>query len=155
MYATTFKKLSFEKKAYLLNKFIRLKPGDPESFRGFKQVLSFMVGGMCLLQNPRYVSEDVLAGYETKTINEHTIPISVIVEYLLSNDAEYFSEEFLVDFLKKIAGIALISKKEDEKLNLNVRTSLPPGISIEDVLNGNATHSCRYDYAGIRYIENK
>lgn len=154
MYATTFNDLSIKKRAGLLCNFLKLKPeNSDDSFKGYKQVLSFMVGGMLILSKPRYASDTVILGTEKKRINEHTIPISIVVNYLLTLEKSKITNEYISKVLNKLCGIALLSKSEDELLNKNLKTTLPPGIRIEDIIEGSVSHSCRYDYVGISYKE--
>lgn len=155
MYATTFKNLSLDKKAKLLCDFLKIKPTDEASFKGYKQVLSFMIGGILISPKPRYASANYILGVESEKINEHTIPINLVTDYFISLEQNYTNETYIKNCLEKLCGIALISKLEDDILNQKLKTTLPPGISISDIIAGKAKHSCRYDYVGLNYMELK
>lgn len=176
-----FRGVDYKKRAeYLLN-YLKQRPNelsqknitDPFT-HGYKDVLSFIVGSLCVRSEYRYISEGARDHLKKEGIkvpvyehmynkgshpeykgltHEHTIPTSVIVDYLASLNKAQLTVDYLEDFIEKVSGIALITTDENKKLNKNWMNKLPSGITLDDILQGKAPHSARYDAAGIKMAE--
>ncbi|MDE5614117.1 MAG: hypothetical protein K2I74_05655 [Treponemataceae bacterium] len=176
-WTSKFAGVDYKKRAEYLHNYLTQRPDglaqrSPEDpfARGYKDVLSFIVASLCMRSEYRYISEGareylkkngidkpvyshVYTKYEDLT-NEHTIPVSVIIEHLASLDKAQLTVKYLTDFIEKISGLALITNEEDDALNDNgLRNKLPSGTTLDAILQGKKPHSARYDAAGIKMAE--
>ena len=172
-----FKYASYEERAKLLLAYLRLRPNpfdkNDSLSKGYKDVLAFIVGSLCVRSDYRYISDGTKERlkdspnpnynhvydkkahpeYENLT-SEHTIPVSVIVDYLLDTNNDSWTEERLADFLEKVSGIALVTNEEDKRLNdAGLQRKLPAGTTLDDIVNGKAEHTIRYKVAGVSVTE--
>ena len=141
---------------------------------GYKDVLSFIVGSLCVRSEYRYISKGARDHLKKEGIkvpvyehmynkkahkeykgltHEHTIPTSVIVEYLVSLDKKKLEVGYLKDFIEKASGIALITTEENTKLNRTMKDKLPSGITLDAILQDENLHPARYDTAGIKMAD--
>lgn len=175
----SFKHADYEERAKYLLSYLKMRPEpfdkkDPIS-RGYKSVLSFIVKSLCVCSKYRYISEGTneqlkdipnpnynhvygkKAHQEYKElINDHTIPGCVIVDYLLDTNNNDWTEKSLADFLEKVSGIALITDDEDKRLNkAKLRSKLPNGTTLADILNDETKHTIRYKVAGFSVTKPK
>ena len=166
-----FKKLSYEKRANFLFSYLKMRPEpfdkkDPFS-KGYKSVLAFIVGSLCVRKEHRYISKDAKAQlkgisnpnynyiYNKKAhpeyknlTNEHTIPVCVIVDYLLDTNNDGWTEKKLEKFLKIVSGVAVVTNDENKRLNdAGLRSKLPDGTTLADILNDETKHTIRYKVA--------
>lgn len=169
-WAVNFTDVSLEKKAEFLTNFLRIPHSEIEIQKGFRETLSFIVGGLYVCEKYSYTSQnadfilkengiiDPRPKKSTETPHkditiEHTVPIKLTVDYLLQFKEDELSVEKLIHILEKVVGTSLITKDENLKLNkMDLRSKLPDGIVIEDIINGKAEHSCRYTAAGIELV---
>ena len=173
----SFKYVSYEERAKFLLSYLKMRPEpfdkkDPLS-RGYKGVLSFIVKSLCVRSKYRYISEGTnerlkdisnpnynhVYGkkahpkYE-KLINDHTIPGCVIVDYLLDTNNDSWTEKSLADFIEKVSGIAIVTDDENKRLDdADLRSKLPAGTTLDDIVNGKAEHTIRYKVAGFSVTE--
>ena len=179
-----FRGVDYKKRAEYLHNYLRQLPdelGQNKSKKsltpfahGYKDVLSFIVGSLCVRSEYRYISngarellkknniEDPVYDHvyykqshkEYKGLtHEHTIPTSVIVEYLATLDKAQLTVEYLTDFIEKVSGIALITTEENKELNKKMKDKLPSGTTLDAILQGKKPHSARYDAAGIKMAD--
>ena len=173
----SFKNVSYGERAKFLLSYLRMRPEpfdkkDPLA-KGYKSVLAFIVASLCVRDEFRYISKGAkaqLKGISNPNYNymynkkahpeykeltsEHTIPVSVIVDYLLDPNNDGWTEESLADFLEKVSGIAVVTKDENEQLNkAGLQRKLPNGTTLADIVNGKAKHTIRYDEAGFVVTE--
>ena len=162
--------VSLEKKAEFLTNFLRIPHSEIEIQKGFRETLSFIVGGLYVCEKYSYTSRNadfilkengIIDPRPKKTKEtphkditiEHTVPIKLTVDYLLQMKDSDLTVENLTHILEKVMGTSLITKDENLKLNkMHLTTKLPNGIVIEDIINGKAEHSCRYTAAGIELV---
>ena len=174
-----FKYASYEERAKFLLSYLKMRPNPfdkNDSFsKGYKDVLSFIVKSLCVRSDYRYISEGTKEQlkdipnpkynyvydkkahpeYENLT-SEHTIPACVIVDYLLDTNNDSWTEKSLADFLEKLSGVALVTNDEDKRLNdAGLRSKLPDGTTLADILNGKTEHTIRYKVAGVSVTEMK
>ena len=166
--------VGFKTRGKLLFDFLQMKPEDKKCDKFYKDVAKFIISSFAVRSEYRYVSEGVhelleswgeknvpeykrkytVERYKKNFTNEHTIPTSVIVDYiknLAENDSKKLTAEFLSDLLKKVSGMALITKDEDKLLNkAHLQRKLPDGVSLDDILSGKKPHYIRYKVAGIK-----
>lgn len=172
-----FKYASYEERAKLLLAYLRLRPNpfdkNDSLSKGYKDVLAFIVGSLVVRSDYRYISEGTKEQlkdtpnpnynyiykkkahpeYENLT-SEHTIPVSVIVDYLLDKNNDSWTEERLADFLEKVSGIAVVTDDENKRLDdADLRSKLPDGTTLDDIVNGKAEHTIRYKVAGFSVTE--
>ena len=174
-----FKNASYEERAKFLLSYLKMrpKPFDKKKplSKGYKSVLAYIVGSLCVRKEHRYISKDAKAQlkgisnpnynyiYNKKAhpeykelTNEHTIPVCVIVDYLLDTNNDSWTEESLADFLEKVSGVAIVTMDENKKLNkAKLRYKLPAGTTLDDILNGKAKHTIRYDEVKIELAKDK
>ena len=165
------------------------KTDNPLSY-AYLDILKFIVASISVRSEYRYVSKEAderLGGeepdydkmYDGKDdrykdlTNEHAIPVSVIVDYLLSLPEKELTVEYLKDFIEKVSGLAAITDEEDTKLtNAGRRSNLCDahdkkfknlhGVDkaktradenrkiLKDIIDGNVEqHRIRYDAANI------
>ena len=179
-----FRGVDYKKRAEYLHNYLRQLPdelGQNKSKKsltpfahGYKDVLSFIVGSLCVRSEYRYISngarellkknniEDPVYDHvyykqshkEYKGLtHEHTIPTSVIAEYLATLDKAQLTVEYLTDFIEKVSGIALITTEENKELNKKMKDKLPSGTTLDAILQGKKPHSTRYDAAGIKMAD--
>ena len=171
-WATKFRDVSFLKRADFLKKYIKLRSDDADIEEPYEEVFKFIVGGLYVCNKYRYISEGAVALLKKNNMppyitpkkstnvpckglrHEHTIPMNLTADYLLSLNYNNITVESLAKILEKIAGIALITEEEDGLINsAGLQTTLPNGITVDDIVNGKAKHSARYDTVGIKYEE--
>jgi hypothetical protein len=97
---------------------------------------------------------------------EHTIPVSVVSTCLLNLSESDITEEKLLNIIKAVRGVALVTKKENKLFknndrSENLQSSLPKGYTIEKLIDltenltaeseqkRNEYYLCRYKTAGI------
>ena len=175
----SFKYASYEERAKFLLSYLKMrpKPFDKKKplSRGYKSVLAFIVASLCLRSKFRYISDGAKAQLKgisnpnynymynkkahpeyKKLTSEHPIPVSVIVDYLLDPNNDGWTEKSLADFLEKVSGIAVVTKNENKQLNnADLRSKLPAGTTLADIVNGKAKHTIRYKVAGFSVTEMK
>lgn len=172
-----FRGVDYGKRAELLLAYLKQKPeqfdkNDPFS-KGYKNILAYIVASLCVRTEYRYISDGAqkqLKGIPSPNYNyvynknghpeykgltnEHTIPVSVIVDHLLDPNNGGWTAESLTDFLKKVSGIALITTDENKRINkAGLRNKLPDGTTLADILSGKTEHSIRYEAAKIDMAE--
>ena len=171
-WAVNFNDISLDEKIEFLGKYLEMNSDKVNMQKAYREVLSFIVGGLYVCPKYRYVSIDAdnllkKNGYleiphTKKSKNpplkeltiEHTIPTKLMVDYLLSKDKSELSRQELKHIFTIVSGTALITKKENNLLRENkLNHNLPDGITVEDIIQGQAKHSCRYDYINIQYKE--
>ena len=169
-----FKNANYEERAKFLLSYLKMRPKpfdkDNPLSKGYKDVLSFIVGSLCVRSEHRYISKDAKAQlkgisnpncnyiYNKKAhpeyknlTNEHTIPVCVIVDYLLDTNNGGWTEESLADFLEKVSGVAIITMDENKRLNdAGLQRKLPDGTTLADILDGKAEHTIRYEEVKIK-----
>lgn len=117
------------------------KTDNPLSY-AYLDILKFIVASISVRSEYRYVSkkaDERLGGEEPdydkmydgkddrykNLTNEHAIPVSVIVDYLLSLPEKELTAEYLEDFIEKVSGLAAITNDEDgELINKGRRSNL-------------------------------
>ena len=132
----------------------------------YRDVLKYIVGSIMIASEFRFISRKAYEicnnnciknpipthSYEEYGLRiEHTIPISLIVDYLLNlTDAE-ISESKILELVKAIRATSLITVEEDILLNKSLKSTLPDGYTIEMVLGENPTipFDIRYKTVGI------
>ena len=172
-----FKNASYEERAKFLLSYLKMRPKpfdkDNPLSKGYKSVLAFIVGSLCVRSEHRYISKDAKAQlkgisnpnynyvYDKKAhpeyknlTNEHTIPVCVIVDYLLDTNNGGWTEESLADFLEKVSGVAIVTMDENKRLNdAGLRSKLPDGTTLADILSDETKHTIRYKVAGFSVTE--
>ncbi|WP_296030344.1 hypothetical protein [uncultured Treponema sp.] len=165
--------VEFKTRGKFLYDFLQMKSEDKNCDKFYKDVEKFIISSFAVRSEYRYVSEGVhklleswgekeepdykrkytVERYKENFTNEHTIPTSVVVDYiekLVEKDREKLTAEFLAGLLEKVSGMALITKEEDKLLNeKHLQRKLPENVLLEDIISGNVSHSIRYEIAGI------
>lgn len=133
----------------------------------YKDTLKYIVGSIMIESEFRFISEDAkeickknqIKPVPTKDYDElglrieHTIPISLIADYLLKLPKEKITVKKINDVVKAIRGTSLITKAEDNLLNKSkLRSKLPKGMTIDMLLGDNPTitFDIRYKSVGIK-----
>ena len=152
-----FVETNYEERAEFLYHFLKMHEiCTKEMEKAFSDTLKFLLGGMMLRKEPRYISEGVQAS-ENYSTDEHTIPCKVLTDYLMGKikDGNTFpTKEFLSDFIEKLSGIGKITKAENDKLSkIGLKQKLPEKIMLEDIITGSVDHAIRYEKAGIVFFE--
>lgn len=148
---------SYRERAEFLYNFLQLWDiCSTNTETAFFDTLKFIVGGIMLRKNPRYISENAENESENCT-NEHTVPCKVLADYLiekLKDDRDSLTKDFLEDFIEKFSGLGKITNSENENLNnKGLKQKLPENITVDDILKGRISHSIRYEKAGIKIKE--
>lgn len=171
-WAVNFLDVSFEEKAEFLKQFLISYSVDIKSKKTYREVLSFIVGGLYVCKRYRYISKEALkilkengikdipVPRKTKSIPckgitiEHTVPINLAVDYFLSLSFSDINNSRLVDIIRSIAGTSLITDDENKQLRFaQLNKSLPDNITIDDIITGKEKHNCRYIRACIEVVE--
>ena len=152
-----FVETNYEERAEFLYHFLKMyEICTKDTEKAFSDTLKFLLGGMMLRKEPRYISEGVQAS-ENYSTDEHTIPCKVLTDYLMGKikDGNTFpTKEFLSEFIEKLSGIGKITKAENDKLSkIGLKQKLPEKIMLEDIITGSVDHAIRYEKAGIVFFE--
>lgn len=132
----------------------------------YRDVLKYVVGSIMITSEFRFISKNANAictnnciknpipthSYEKYGLRiEHTIPISLIVDYLLNLPNTEISEIKILNLVKAIRATSLITKDEDDLLNKKLKSTLPNGCTIEMLLGENPSipFDIRYKTVGI------
>lgn len=171
-WAINFLDCTFDEKASFLYQYLKMRPSEERLQKVFRETLSFIVGGLYVCPQYRYISEGAKKLLNVKCSSdiplpkkstsrpasgitiEHTIPIRLTIDYLLNLNMNETTKDDLCIFLKKIAGCALITDDENKSLNKKLKDSLPEEKSIQDILNNKIPHECRYIVANIKVFKN-
>ena len=133
----------------------------------YKDTLKYIVGSIMIESEFRFISKNAIEICKKNQINpvptkdydelglriEHTIPVSLIADYILKLPKEDITVRKINDFVKAIRGTSLITKEEDNLLNKNkLRSKLPQGMTIDMLLENNPTimFDIRYKFVGIK-----
>ncbi|MCH5283931.1 MAG: hypothetical protein J1E59_09810 [Treponema sp.] len=166
-----FKYAEYKERAKFLLSYLKMRPEPFDKkkpfSKGYKSVLAFIVGSLCVCKDYRYVSDGTnkelkdipnpnynyiykkKAHPEYKNLtSEHTIPVCVIVDYLLDTNNDSWTEKKLEKFLKIVSGVAVVTNDENKRLNdAGLRSKLPDGTTLADILNDETKHTIRYKVA--------
>ena len=141
-----FVETNYEERAEFLYQFLKMHEiCTKDTEKAFSDTLKFLLGGMMLRKEPRYISEGVQAS-ENYSTDEHTIPCKVLTDYLMG--------KILSEFIEKLSGIGKITKAENNKLSrIGLKQKLPGKITLDDIITGSVNHAVRYEKAGIVFFE--
>ena len=133
----------------------------------YRDVLKYIVGSLMIEQTFRFISkkalfickeEHIYNPTPTKKFTnlnvtiEHSIPISLITDYLINLNNTEITPQKIFDIVKSVRGTSLITKDENDLLrNKKLQSALPNGYTIDMLLGDNPTinFDIRYKAAGI------
>lgn len=168
--ACAFSRMSDNECGSFLYKYMWNIPKDNNSINAYKDVLKFIIGGIMVQTQFRLIfkqAQSIITELGLKNLSptknynkkyglrlEHTIPISFITDYLLSLPKAEISEDSLLQIIKAVRGISLISIQEDNLLKKKgLQSKLPDGCTIDMLLGDSPKipYSIRYDKIGIQF----
>ena len=164
---SAFKNMSNEECADFLYNYMKNSTIGNNQKKAFYAVLHFIVGSLMIedsfkiisLQAKKILSENKIEKpITTKDYNkiglrlEHTIPIKIITDYLLSLKENEVQKSKIQTIINSIRGISLITKDEDTKLkNAGLQSKLPEGCTVDSIISDKNNYYSRYKAAGINF----